>query len=295
MESLIFSPNRNKRLNLSILYACIFFLFIGNANLNAKVLKEEVGNTPMDQEQIAPSDKRPNFIIIFCDNLGYGDIEPFGSKVIRTPALNRMAQEGRKFTHFLVTAGVCTPSRASIMTGCYSQRVGMHVNPRDGLVLRPISPYGLNPEEVTIAEVLKGVGYITGLIGKWHLGDQPEFLPNNQGFDYFYGIPYSDDMTQEVGLRIGTKFNGSNWPPLPVMENTKVVRAGVDRNLLTKDFTEKALEFITQNQTNHFSFTCHMPCREALLSLLQVRLSRVKVKVDHGETVWRNWIGQLGK
>ncbi|GEO23111.1 arylsulfatase [Cyclobacterium qasimii] len=206
----------------------------------------------MDQEQIAPSDKRPNFIIIFCDNLGYGDIEPFGSKVIRTPALNRMAQEGRKFTHFLVTAGVCTPSRASIMTGCYSQRVGMHVNPRDGLVLRPISPYGLNPEEVTIAEVLKGVGYITGLIGKWHLGDQPEFLPNNQGFDYFYGIPYSDDMTQEVGLRIGTKFNGSNWPPLPVMENTKVVRAGVDRNLLTKDFTEKALEFITQNQNEPF-------------------------------------------
>ncbi|MDA7878215.1 sulfatase-like hydrolase/transferase, partial [bacterium] len=87
--------------------------------------------------------QRPNFIVVFCDNLGYGDIEPFGSRVHRTPALNRMAAEGRMFTHFCVTAGVCTPSRSSLMTGCYSQRVGMHTNPRDGQVLRPISPYGL--------------------------------------------------------------------------------------------------------------------------------------------------------
>ncbi|MCB1080173.1 MAG: sulfatase-like hydrolase/transferase, partial [Verrucomicrobiae bacterium] len=93
---------------------------------------------------------RPNFIVIFCDNLGYGDIEPFGSQVHRTPSLNRMAREGRKFTHFCVTAGVCTPSRASLLTGCYAQRVGLHTNPRDGLVLRPVSPYGLNPAEVTI-------------------------------------------------------------------------------------------------------------------------------------------------
>ncbi|AKP49822.1 sulfatase family protein [Cyclobacterium amurskyense] len=243
---------RSKGYCLSIYLACFFLLFMSYAQLNAKVLKAGVGDNHKVLEQIDTLKKTPNFIIIFCDNLGYGDIEPFGSKVIRTPELNRMAKEGRKFTHFLVTAGVCTPSRASIMTGCYSQRVGMHVNPRDGLVLRPISPYGLNPEEVTIAEVLKSVGYKTGLIGKWHLGDQPEFLPNNQGFDYFYGIPYSDDMTQEVGQRIGTKFNGSNWPPLPVMENSKVVQAGVDRNLLTKDYTEKALEFIDQNQNTPF-------------------------------------------
>ena len=100
--------------------------------------------------------KKPNFIIIFCDNLGYGDIEPFGSTLHRTPNLHRMAKEGRKFTHFYVTAGVCTPSRSSIMTGCYSQRVGMHVTPSDGWVLRPVSPYGLNPDEVTVADVLKG-------------------------------------------------------------------------------------------------------------------------------------------
>src|SRR6056297_2701010 len=138
---------------------------------------------------------QPNFIVIFCDNLGYGDIEPFGSKLHRTPQLNRMAREGRKFTHFCVTAGVCTPSRASLMTGCYAQRVGMHDNPRDGQVLRPVSPYGLNPDEITIAEVLKQAGYATAIVGKWHLGDQPSFLPTRQGFDEFFGIPYSDDMT----------------------------------------------------------------------------------------------------
>ncbi len=196
--------------------------------------------------------KKPNFILIFCDNLGYGDIEPFGSQMIRTPGLNRMSLEGRKFTHFYVTAGVCTPSRASIMTGCYAQRVGMHLNPRDGAVLRPISPYGLHPNEITLAEMLKEQGYQTGIIGKWHLGDQSVFLPNAQGFDYFYGIPYSDDMTQEVGKRLGKRFDGAHWPPLPVMENDKVIEAGVDRNLLTRQYTEKALSFIEKNRDQPF-------------------------------------------
>ena len=195
---------------------------------------------------------QPNFILIYCDNLGYGDIEPFGSKVNRTPHLNRMAREGRIFTHFYSTSGVCTPSRASIMTGCYSQRVGMSWNDRDGLVLRPISPYGLNPEEVTIAEVLKNAGYATGIIGKWHLGDQDPFLPTRQGFDYFYGIPYSDDMTREVGQKLGDRLDGNRWPALPLMRNETVIREGVDRNLLTKDYTEKALEFITQHRSEPF-------------------------------------------
>jgi len=246
------SPQRSNGFNLSIYFGCFFLLLLCHAQLNASVLKGGVENNPRSLEQKDTIKDSPNFIIIFCDNLGYGDIEPFGSKVIRTPELNRMAKEGRKFTHFLVTAGVCTPSRASIMTGCYSQRVGMHVNPRDGLVLRPISPYGLNPEEITIAEVLKEVGYKTGLIGKWHLGDQAEFLPTNQGFDYFYGIPYSDDMTQEMGIRLGKRLDGAHWPPLPVMDNLKVVQAGVDRNLLTKDYTEKALDFIAENQDEPF-------------------------------------------
>ncbi len=196
--------------------------------------------------------QQPNFIIIYCDNLGYGDIEPFGSTVNRTPHLSRMAAEGRKFTHFYSTSGVCTPSRASIMTGCYAQRVGMALNDRDGQVLRPISPYGLNPDEVTIAEVLKKAGYVTAIIGKWHLGDQSPFLPTRQGFDYFYGIPYSDDMTQEVGKRLGDRLDGNRWPGLPLMINEEVVEEGVDRNLLTKDYTEKAVDFIVKHQEDRF-------------------------------------------
>lgn len=191
-------------------------------------------------------DAKPNFIIVFCDNLGYGDVEPFGSKLHRTPNLNRMASEGRKFTHFCVTAGVCTPSRASLMTGCYAQRVGMHFNERDGWVLRPLSRYGLNPGEFTIAEVLKQQGYATAIIGKWHLGDHPTFLPTRQGFDWFFGVPYSDDMTAR------TWKDGSVWPPLPLMENETVVEAPCDRNGLTKRYTEKAKEWISQHQDEPF-------------------------------------------
>ncbi len=194
----------------------------------------------------------PNFVVIFCDNLGYGDIEPFGSTVNRTPNLNRMAREGRKFTHFCVTAGVCTPSRASLMTGCYAQRVGMHRNPRDGLVLRPISPYGLHPNEITIAEVLKPLGYATAIVGKWHLGDQPEFLPTRQGFDSFFGVPYSDDMTQEHGKQHGKNYDGERWPPLPLMENETVIEAPVDRDLLTRRYTQRALNFIEQSKDRPF-------------------------------------------
>ena len=195
---------------------------------------------------------KPNFIVVFCDNLGYGDIEPFGSTLHRTPNLNRMAKEGRKFTHFCVTAGVCTPSRASLMTGCYAQRVGMHWNERDAHVLRPVSPYGLNPAELTIAEVLKTQGYSTAAIGKWHLGDQKEFLPTQQGFDYYLGVPYSDDMTRAVGQRLGELHQGKLWPELPLLENDKVIEAPCDRNLLTKRYTEKALEWIASNKKEPF-------------------------------------------
>ncbi|GAA5508994.1 sulfatase [Novipirellula caenicola] len=196
-------------------------------------------------EEVRASEK-PNFIVVFCDNLGYGDIEPFGSKLHRTPNLNRMAAEGRKFTHFSVTAGVCTPSRASLMTGCYAQRVGMHTNPRDGLVLRPVSPYGLNPDEVTIAESLKSSGYATAIVGKWHLGDQPQFLPTRQGFDFFFGVPYSDDMTARVWK------DGSQWPPLPLMENETVIEAPCDRNGLTKRYTQRAMQWIAEHRDEPF-------------------------------------------
>jgi arylsulfatase A-like enzyme len=154
-----------------------------------------------------------------------------------------MAGEGMRFTDFYATSGVCTPSRASLMTGCYPRRVNMHIGGLNRPVLQPVSKKGLNPEEVTIAEVLKAQGYTTACIGKWHLGDQLPFLPTRQGFDYYLGIPYSDDMTARPGR---------DWPPLPLMENEKVTEAPVDRNLLTKRYTEAAIEFINTNKDKPF-------------------------------------------
>ncbi len=194
---------------------------------------------------------QPNFVILLCDNLGYGDTEPFGSELHRTPNLNRMAREGRKLTHFYSSAGVCTPSRASLMTGCYAQRVGLHTTPRDGHVLRPVSPYGIHSDETTIAEVLRARGYATTIIGKWHLGDQPAFLPTRHGFDSYFGIPYSDDMTQRLGSG-RNRFQGHRWPPLPLMRDEAVVEAPVDRNLLTKRYTEEALRYIDDNAERPF-------------------------------------------
>ena len=176
---------------------------------------------------------RPNIILIVADNLGYGDIGCYGSRLNRTPRIDQMAAEGMRFTDYYI-APVCTLTRASIMTGCYAPRVGMNDYP--GAVLRPASPEGLHPDEITVAEVLKKRGYATAIVGKWHLGDQPEFLPTRQGFDYWLGIPYSDNMDASK----------SNFPPLPLMENERVIEAPPDRNLLTKRYTEKVIELITE-------------------------------------------------
>ncbi len=187
--------------------------------------------------------RRPNFVLILCDNLGWGDVGCYGSTKHRTPHIDRLASEGMRLTSFYVTSGVCTPSRASIMTGCYPRRVNMHMSDTGGSVLRPVSTKGLHPDEVTIAEVLKSRGYATTCIGKWHLGDQPEFLPTRQGFDEYFGIPYSDDMTPRVG---------QIWPPLPLMHNEKVAEAPVDRHLLTKRYTAEAIDFMKRHQDEPF-------------------------------------------
>jgi len=191
----------------------------------------------------APSTRPPNFIILFCDNLGYGDVTPFGETVHRTPNLERMAREGMKLTHLYSASGVCTPSRAALMTGSYPRRVNLHRNARGGGVLQPVEPIGLHPSEVTIAEVLKERGYVTGMIGKWHLGDQGPFLPTRQGFDSYIGIPYSDDMTPR---------EGQIWPDLPLMRNETVIEAPVDRNELTRREAEDAIRFITDNRDRPF-------------------------------------------
>ena len=126
--------------------------------------------------------ERPNFVVIFTDDQGYGDLSCFGGKHVSTPRIDQMAAEGAKLTSFYVAAPVCTPSRAALMTGCYPTRVGMATGSKHGVLLAGDTK-GLNPEEITIAEVLKSAGYTTGMFGKWHLGDQPDFLPTKQGFD----------------------------------------------------------------------------------------------------------------
>jgi arylsulfatase A-like enzyme len=191
----------------------------------------------------AQAPAKPNFILILCDNLGYGDVGCYGSKLHKTPHIDRLAAEGMRLTAFYATSGVCTPSRASLMTGCYPRRVGLHKNARGGAVLQPVEPIGLHPDEITIAEVLKGAGYVTALIGKWHLGDQPSFLPTRQGFDQYLGIPYSDDMTPRPG---------QPWPDLPLLRGEKVIEAPVDRNTLTRRYTEEAIRFITDNRDRPF-------------------------------------------
>ncbi len=192
---------------------------------------------------VAQDGSKPNFVLFWCDNLGYGDIGPFGSTLHRTPNLERMAQEGMKLAHFYSASGVCTPSRASLMTSSYPRRVNLHQNARGGGVLQPVEPIGLHPDEVTIAEVLKGVGYTTMLIGKWHLGDQDAFLPTRQGFDHYWGIPYSDDMTPR---------EGQLWPPLPLMRDERVIEAPVDRAEMTRREAEEAIAFLRENREKPF-------------------------------------------
>ena len=191
----------------------------------------------------ACADTPPNVVLILCDNLGYGDVGCYGSTLHRTPHIDRMAAEGMRFTDAYAASGVCTPSRAALMTGCYPRRVNLHVSDTGSLVLQPVSPKGLNPDETTIAEVLKTSGYTTSIFGKWHLGDQPEFLPTRQGFDKYFGIPYSDDMTPR---------DGKPWPPLPLMKDEQVVEAPADRNTLTKRYTEAAVEFMTTHRDEPF-------------------------------------------
>ncbi len=190
----------------------------------------------------AKADK-PNLIVILCDNLGYGDVGCFGSRLHRTPHIDRLATEGMRLTSCYSASGVCTPSRAALMTGCYPRRVGLHKTQPDGAVLRPISPNGLHPDEVTLAELLRQQGYATACIGKWHLGDQFEFLPTRQGFDQYFGIPYSDDMTDRPG---------QPWPPLPLMRDERVIEAPVDRNLLTQRYTQEAIRFVVAHRDRPF-------------------------------------------
>jgi arylsulfatase A-like enzyme len=187
--------------------------------------------------------EKPNVVFLLCDNLGYGDVGPFGNTVHRTPNLDRMAAEGRKFTHYYSASGVCSPSRAALMTGCYPLRIGLHCGDNNSAVIQPLNHLGIAADEFTVAELLQSQGYATKAIGKWHLGDQAEFLPTRHGFSEYLGIPYSEDM-------VGGKRPG--WPPLPLLQNEQVIDAPVDRDTLTRRYTQEAVSFIKQHAEQPF-------------------------------------------
>lgn len=204
-----------------------------------------------------PADDLPNFVIFFCDDLGYGDLRVFGNPTIKTPNLDRMAEEGQKWTQFYCADPVCTPSRAGILTGRYPVRSGMTSPSR--AVLFPDSSGGLPQEEVTIAEVLKQKNYATAAVGKWHLGHLPEHLPMTQGFDSYFGIPYSNDMDKVPGSENYHKAaDDPDFYPdyqdynVPILENETQVERPADQNTITKRYTEKGVEFIKANKNKPF-------------------------------------------
>ncbi len=181
------------------------------------------------QSSLESTKRQPNFVVIFADDLGYGDIGAFGSTTINTPNIDRMATEGAKFDQFYAASPVCTPSRAALLTGRYPIRQGIHK------VFYPESLQGMDPEEITISEMLKTVGYTTGLVGKWHLGHHEQYMPWNQGFDEFFGVPYSNDMGGLYYFR-----------------NKEVQFEEIDQRYMTRTYTEEAIKFIDKHQDEPF-------------------------------------------
>ncbi|MBN1444322.1 MAG: sulfatase [Planctomycetes bacterium] len=187
-----------------------------------------------------PAEERlPNIVVIFTDDQGYADVGVFGAKGFRTPNLDRLAREGRRFTNFHVAQAVCSASRAALLTGCYSNRIGIHG------ALGPGSRVGISASEMTLAEVVKQRGYSTAIFGKWHLGDLPPFLPTRHGFDEYFGLPFSNDMWPYHPT-------AKSFPPLPLVEGEKIVGYNPDQRNLTTWYTERAVRFIERNRDRPF-------------------------------------------
>jgi arylsulfatase A len=197
--------------------------------------------------------KRPNFIVVFCDDQGYQDLGCFGSPNIKTPNIDRMAAEGMRFTDFYSGYCVCSASRASLLTGCYQPRISMPG------VLGPRSNVGLHPDEVTIADLLKTKGYATMCIGKWHVGDKPQTLPTAQGFDKYFGLPYSNDMARQKGWGNNASDLDKIWKEKrfdiynnELYRDEKVVESPVNQTTLTDRYTAEAVKFIEENKATPF-------------------------------------------
>lgn len=200
-----------------------------------------------------PDERPPNIVIIFADDLGYGDLGAYGHPTIQTPNLDRMAAEGQRWTQFYVGASVCSPSRAALLTGRLPVRSGMYGTLGRTRVFFHDSPNGMPHEEVTLAEILKERGYATGIFGKWHLGHLPDYLPGQQGFDEYFGIPYSNDMDL-----VGEYSRDLFWEPaietwnVPLIDGTEVVERPADQSTITRRYTERALAFIETNRDQPF-------------------------------------------
>lgn len=198
----------------------------------------------------------PNFIIIFADDLGYGDLGVYGHPTIQTPNLDKMAHEGQKWTNFYAAASVCTPSRAALLTGRLTVRSGMSSNKRR--VLYPNSSRGLPATEITLAEQLKHVGYKTACIGKWHLGHKEQYLPTNNGFDYYYGIPYSNDMDKVIDIPYWEYWKQPNEAiktihfNVPLMRNTEIIERPANQNTITGRYADETISFIKENKATPF-------------------------------------------
>jgi arylsulfatase A len=208
-------------------------------------------NTALKAEQASRS-RPPNFVVILTDDQGYGDLGSYGHPTIRTPNLDRLAREGQRWTSFYA-APVCTPSRAQLMTGRLAIRTGL-----TGGVLHPPSTGGLQPEEITIPEVLASRGYISGMVGKWHLGHQPQYLPTRQGFSSYFGIPYSNDMDmipadKVEGGRFGGYMNAKvEYFQVPLMRNEKVIERPAEQTTITRRYTDEAIAFMRANRERPF-------------------------------------------
>jgi len=248
---------RRKYLSFMMSLLCIGFGWTSTASgvvENPKISATEV-TQPETADDLAAQAvaNRPNIVVIFCDDLGYGDLGCFGHPTIRTPNLDQLAAQGQRWTDFYVAASVCTPSRAALQTGRYPIRNGMCSDKRR--VLFPDSKGGLPQSEITIAEMLKVQGYRTHAVGKWHLGHLPEYLPTNHGYDSYFGIPYSNDMDAVADAPKNRKRMDSpksEYFNVPLMRGLQVVQRPADQTTITKRYTEEAVKHIESHSDEPF-------------------------------------------